>query len=85
MALKYLNPVPIEQTDYSLDDDEIRARFDEYDGKLTDEHVAILDDCADAWCEYCNNPTDENFAAFEQRAELVENAGLAGTFMVCAW
>ena len=85
MALKYLKPVPVEQTDYSLDGDEIITRFNEYFGELTDKHIDILDDCAESWCEYRNNPTDENFAEFEKKAELVENAGLAGTFMACAW
>lgn len=85
MTLKYLYLVPHEQTDYSLDDCEIMAKFDEYHGEITDEHVAILDACAEAFIEYNNDQTADNLAAYEKAAERVEEIGLAGTFMVCAW
>lgn len=85
VTLKHLELVPAEETVY-LDDEEIIEMHDEYDGHLTDEHRKILDACAEVAPRNFDAPHfAEEEARYRIAAHAVECAGLAGTFMVCAW
>lgn len=86
VTLKHLELVTFGEIEYA-DDDDIIALYDEYDGELAEEHIKVLDAAASALtpCVVNIDLAAEDEARYRIAAYAVERAGVAGTFMACAW